>query len=260
MKQIIEIIKEEFNLDIDEEKIATSSDLYQFCKENQVEGTLIAWMYKKGKLWYDTAEKYEIDEKLINYDTSLKNYLKAAKYENLAAEAMLTKKYYFGESVKQDYQKALYWGNKILENIDIVKSEKIIERYFNEEEQEEVLSDIEFAKVIASMILFNMYFFGEGTKKDVEKAFLLVKSSAALGDAKFQYFLGQMYEEGEGTLPDYQKAILWYEEAIKNNFVEAELFYRLGNLYDKGLGTTPNKEKAKQLIEKALKMGYKPEE
>lgn len=123
-------------------------------------------MYKKGKLWYDTAEKYEIDEKLINYDTSLKNYLKAAIYENLAA----------------------------------------------------------------------------------------------LGDAKFQYILAQMYEEGKGTLPDYQKAILWYEEAIKNNFVEAELFYRLGNLYDKGLGTTPNKEKAKQLIEKALEMGYKPEE
>lgn len=41
-----------------------------------------------------------------------------------------------------------------------------------------------------------------------------------------------MYEEGKGTLPDYQKAILWYEEAIKNNFVEAELFYRLGNLYE----------------------------
>lgn len=42
MKQIIKIIKEEFNLDIDEQNIATSSDLYQFCKENQVEGTLIA--------------------------------------------------------------------------------------------------------------------------------------------------------------------------------------------------------------------------
>jgi TPR repeat protein len=136
-----------------------------------------------------------------------------------------------------------------------MKSENII---FNEEVQEDVLDDIKFAKTMASDILFNMYYLGEGTKKDLAKAFIMAKNSAELGIEKAQYNLAQMYEKGIGTYKDYERAVYWYEKAIDNNYVEGELYYRLGNLYDKGLGVKENKRKGKRLMRKALDLGYTP--
>lgn len=255
MKQIIEIINKELGLSIDENEIKTAKDLYYYCKNNDIDTNIIAVLYETGNIYFKIAEIYATDKTLKNMKEAINNYLKAAEYENLPSLAMLTKIYYFGEDVEKDYNKALYFGNRILDNIDKMKSENII---FNEEVQEDVLDDIKFAKTMASDILFNMYYFGEGTKKDTEKAFIMAKNSAELGVEKAQYNLAQMYEKGIGTYKDYERAVFWYKKAIDNNYVEGELYYRLGNLYDKGLGVKENKSKGKRLMRKALDLGYAP--
>ena len=118
MKKIIEALNENLNLKLDKTKIKTPADLYEYCKNNHIEGNIPEVIYRIGKINYKLALIYETDEVLKNNNEAFNYYLKAAEYESLPAQAMLTQKYYFGKNGKRDYDKALYWGNRILDNID----------------------------------------------------------------------------------------------------------------------------------------------
>ncbi|CAB5179834.1 unnamed protein product [Rhizophagus irregularis] len=70
---------------------------------------------------------------------------------------------------------------------------------------------------------------GEGTEKNLEKAFHLYQKAAENGDKEAQFNLGVCYEEGIGIEKDEVKASYWYQKAAQQGFSNAQ--YRLGFFY-----------------------------
>src|ERR1700752_910776 len=63
---------------------------------------------------------------------------------------------------------------------------------------------------------------GEGTEKNLEKAFYWYQKAAENGDIDAQYNLALLYKNGEGTEENLEKAFYWYQKAAENNVKEAQ--------------------------------------
>ncbi|MBE33791.1 hypothetical protein CL647_06915 [bacterium] len=87
-----------------------------------------------------------------------------------------------------------------------------------------------------------MYYHGKGTSKNYQKAFELFKKLAEQGEADAQYSLGLMYYHGKGTPKNMKKAFKWYKQAAEQGNTKAQ--YNLGATYYFGEGTTKNYQKA----------------
>ena len=74
------------------------------------------------------------------------------------------------------------------------------------------------------------------------------------GDAYGQFELGALYYQGEGTLQDYQKAAHWWRNAAQQGHVDAQ--YWLAALYHRGKGVPQNSRKAATLYLKAAEKGH----
>jgi TPR repeat protein len=79
----------------------------------------------------------------------------------------------------------------------------------------------EAGHVWASIRLAEMYFNGEGTKKDDGTAFYWMKIGAIEGHARTQYNLAYLYETGQGTAPNKGEALRWYAKAAENGYEAA---------------------------------------
>ncbi|CAB4417621.1 unnamed protein product [Rhizophagus irregularis] len=64
---------------------------------------------------------------------------------------------------------------------------------------------------------------GEGTEKNLEKAFYWYQKAAENGDKEAQFNLGVCYEEGIGIEKDEVEASYWYQEAAQQGFSNAHL-------------------------------------
>jgi len=64
-----------------------------------------------------------------------------------------------------------------------------------------------------------MYYHGDGTTQNYQKAFEWVKKSAEQGNAQAQHNLGFMYYHGKGTSKNYQKA---YTHFLIYDYLEKE--------------------------------------
>ncbi|GBC52516.2 kinase-like domain-containing protein [Rhizophagus irregularis DAOM 181602=DAOM 197198] len=76
------------------------------------------------------------------------------------------------------------------------------------------------------------YKIGEGTEKNLEKAFYWYQKAAENGDKEAQFNLGVCYEERIGIEKDEVKASYWYQKAAQQGFSNA--LYRLGFFYKIG--------------------------
>ena len=74
----------------------------------------------------------------------------------------------------------------------------------------------------AQVKLASMYYKGEGTEKDVKKAFSWIKKAAQQGNADTQALLSHMYYNGEGTEKDVKKAFSWIEKAAVQGLAYAQ--------------------------------------
>ena len=71
-----------------------------------------------------------------------------------------------------------------------------------------------------------MYYLGEGTEVDMEKAFGYYLRAAELNDADAQFRVGKMYFEGQGTKKDEEKSLAWMRTSASNGNKFAEEIVR----------------------------------
>src|ERR1043165_8604559 len=82
--------------------------------------------------------------------------------------------------------------------------------------------------------------------------------AAENGNIDAQYNLGYLYEKGEGTEKDLEKAFYWYQKAAENGNLNAK--YNLGYLYENGEGIERNlmePEFKSNISDEGLNMSHK---
>lgn len=89
-----------------------------------------------------------------------------------------------------------------------------------------------------AVLLYN----GQGTSKDLQRAFNWFERSAKRGYPIAQYDLGMMYHDGEGVARDDKLAITWLSKAAENDHPPAQL--ELGRAYHHGAGPVQDYAKA----------------
>ena len=123
-------------------------------------------------------------------------------------------KYYHGNGVEKDYEKAIKWYRKA--------------------------ADQGHAK--AQYYLGVMYDNGEGVEEDDEQAAYWYRKAAEQGDDDAQYNLGVMYDNGEGVEENDEQAVYWYRKAAGQGNDGGQ--YNLGAMYYNGEGVEKNIRRA----------------
>ena len=156
-----------------------------------------------------------------NYEVSFSLYLKAAQMGDGLAQNNVGYAYLYGEGVQKDYQKAVYWFEKAIEN----------------------------NQMFALTNLGLCYSKGYGVKQDKYKALELYKKAADAGSQQalenYQILsksLGVNHNQADNKINDIQEAKKLYEEAKQYNF----------------MSKTSDLKKAFELNMKAANMGYAP--
>ncbi|GES75100.1 kinase-like domain-containing protein [Rhizophagus clarus] len=108
---------------------------------------------------------------------------------------------------------------------------------------------------IAINNLASCYENGEGTEKNLEKAFYWYQIGAENGDEDETFNLALCYENGEGTEKNLEKAYYWYQKAAEIGNVDAMV--NLAYCYHDGKGTEKNLEKAFYWFQKVAENGNK---
>lgn len=88
---------------------------------------------------------------------------------------------------------------------------------------------------------------------DTRSNFLECRKAAASGDVKAMYALGCLYEHGEGTEKDLSKAWYWYRRSAHAGSIQG--MNRLGEMYRDGDGVARDYDKAKFWWSKATRSG-----
>jgi len=168
---------------------------------------------------------------------------------------------------------------KDLENNDTVTIVELIEPKLKKEEKILFRGAGEAEKLYK---LAEKYEFGDGVKKDMQKAIELYRQSAELdyakaqytlaflikdekesikwltksaeqGHSEAQYELGIQYLYGYGVPSNIKKSTYWFEKSAENGHKIAQ--YKLGLMYDVGEGVTQNLIKAADYYKKSADQG-----
>lgn len=107
----------------------------------------------------------------------------------------------------------------------------------------------EQGEIGAQLQLGNAYYYGKGTRKNLEQAFFWYENAAQQGHPAAQRALGAMYKLGKGTARNPGKAAYWYEKAAAQGYAMAQT--NLGILYETGEGVAQNYDTARFWYEKA---------
>ena len=153
---------------------------------------------------------------------------KASKPKNSAsAEEIfdMAVKYYLGNGVPKDYDKAFEYTKEAAE-LGCENAEHNLGAFYES---------------------------GIGTSKDFDKALYWYEKAAMHGDPTKAYWLGYKYYNGQVAPKDFSKAIYWYEKAIKGGSSDAKL--NLGFMYFNGDGLNKNVAKAYELWAEAASEG-----
>lgn len=134
-------------------------------------------------------------------------------------------KYYSGEGVRQNYEKAA--------------------EYF--------LKAAEQGKPLAQAFLGEMYLNGTGLAQDSKKAFKWYMKAAEQGVPESQYNVGIMYYNGEGVERDFNAAAEWYKKAADQGYASAQL--NLGRMFLLGEGVPQNMLEAERLYKRSAAQG-----
>ena len=98
----------------------------------------------------------------------------------------------------------------------------------------------------------DMYFNGNGTSKNIDKAIEFWQIAAGLGHAGCMMMLGQVYENVEGKI-DSAKALQYYTAAAEQDVAQANV--KLGIFANDGIGMPSDKAKAIQYFIRARELG-----
>ena len=106
----------------------------------------------------------------------------------------LGNRYYYGDGVNQDYEKAFEWYEKAAKA-----------------GSSDAMTDLGY-----------MYQTGVGINQDYKKAIEWYEKAAEAGEKVALYDLGYMYENGYGVEQDYKKAFDCYEKAAEAGYLDAK--------------------------------------
>lgn len=200
------------------------------------------WVEKQGELVSITGkeqipvfrtprtpeEQFELGNKYYNGDGVEQNYQKAVQLYELAANAghawaqySLGFCYCYGLGVTQNYELAVSLFRKACKE------------------------DIAWAQ----HELGKCYFNGWGVEQDRSEAVKLYRYAAEQGDSNAQFNLGYCFYMGEGILQNDNYAAIWFQKAAEQGHSEAQ--YYLGNIHSAKAG--PAYQKAPHEIVEAMK-------
>ncbi len=101
--------------------------------------------------------------------------------------------------------------------------------------------------------LAGLYYIGDLTARDYQKARQLFLASAMQDYVPSQYFLGQIYFYGHGVVRDYKEAVTWYLKAVEQEHTPSLL--RVAQMYQLGYGVLEDKAKAFDYYVQARDLG-----
>lgn len=108
----------------------------------------------------------------------------------------------------------------------------------------------------AQYLVGAMYYYGNGVRKNINKAVKWYKLSAEQSHPKSQYSLGNKYRKGQGVRKDLSKAISLYKLSANQGYRKAQ--FNLGFSYFLGNGVKKDINKAKKLISLSADQDYSP--
>lgn len=198
---------------------------------------MVAYMYEngigvvlnqeKGVYWYQKAAKEGVVEAILNLANCYSVGRGVEKNRQMAVE-LWHKASALGDSIAMyNLADAYQYGNGITPDIN-----KAIEWY-------EKSSELGYLSSTYRLACF--YYSGEGVVQDFDRAFSYYsKVAESDGSCKdlARLHLGKCYYLGRGIDCDYVKARELFEEAARNNDLEA--MYYLGEVYRLGLGVAVN--------------------
>ncbi|MDR1120258.1 MAG: SEL1-like repeat protein [Dysgonamonadaceae bacterium] len=117
-----------------------------------------------------------------------------AKQGNAEAQHTLGVRYFQGDGVKKDYEKAVSWYEKAANQ----------------------------GYASAQLSLAQCYGMGRGVNKDHYQAFYWLKKAAEQGNKIAQNSVGYFYENGQGVTQDYNQAEVWYQKAAEQGYEPAK--------------------------------------
>lgn len=183
-------------------------------------------------LLYSTTAQNKMGELYFNGKWSSKNYEKAVKWfqkaaeqGNAAAQHNLGICYDTGRGVGQNYSEAVKWYKKAAEQ----------------------------GRADAQYNLGSCYYNGEGISQDYSEAAKWYRKAAEQGYAKAQNTLGLCYDNGEGVIQDHSEAAKWYRKAADQGNADAQ--YNLGLCYTNGEGVIQDHSEAAKWYRKAADQG-----
>jgi len=104
-------------------------------------------------------------------------------------------------------------------------------------------------------MLGGMFYYGLGTKKDEQKAYMYYKCAADNGEAISQHLIGNCYLHGTyGFTKDFSKALKYIKESSRQDYPNA--IHDLAIMYMEGIGIKANRVYARELLEKNCKNDY----
>ena len=179
-----------------------------------------------AKALYNIGLRYFNGDSIAqDYTKAVDWYRKAAEQGNAAAQNHLGECYYYGRGVTQDYTQAVVWYRKAAEQGDAA----------------------------AQNNLGSCYYTGLGIKKNYKQAVHWYRKAAEQGYAAAQYNLGHFYCDGEGV-KNYKRAVRWYRKAAEQGYAAAQS--DLGLCYAKGIGVTIDDTQAVYWYRQAAEQGY----
>ncbi|QNK41569.1 MobP3 family relaxase [Caproicibacter fermentans] len=217
---------------------------------------------------------FELQEKAIGLNGNA-----SARYE-------LAKRFFYGQGVDRDYEKARMWfglaadsghtlakyqlGKMYLYGIGIEKDLNLGKEYCldvfyditNELQQKTGASfhdDLCFPGTetdhshyaYLEYLVGRMELAGEGVKQNDQNAFLWFRASALHGHVHSEYLLAKMYYDGRGTVQDREEALRLYQDAADQE--DKYACYAAGRMLLRGIGAPEDANAAASYFMKASK-------
>lgn len=154
-----------------------------------------------------------------NYSKALKWYVKSAKLGDSWSKNKIGEMYRDGKGSPINIDMATQWFLSSSQNGNFQSIVNLLGILSSSMYEDKVLFDI-VINTIKSMAssgnidfikrLGNMYYEGNGFKRDYTMALTLYKKAALLGDAWSKTRVAEMYRDGKGTDPDYECSGKWF--------------------------------------------------
>ena len=239
-------------------------------------------------LMYENGEYVSEDHR-----ESTRWYRKAAEQGDTFSMNNLAYNYAQGRGVGKSFSDAVYWYERAIENGDESCVAALGWLYYENEYYAKALKYFkQTAEVNDDYALMNrignMYWSGEGTSVDYDRAVYWYRKSAEGGFAWAKYNLGDCYRQGRGVAKDLSVAIRWYSAAAddgiddalealghayysretKNGYQNALYWYkraaekgnagcmnRVGVMYNDGVGVAQDYDEAMRWYKRAAELG-----